>query len=70
MVAIHVGNQVRHVDELLGQAVSLDFRFMEISELETKLGNAGFEVMMTMERSPYEPYEAPTRRGYVLARKP
>jgi ubiquinone/menaquinone biosynthesis C-methylase UbiE len=70
MVAIHVGNQVRHVDELLGQAVSLDFRFMEISDLETKLGNAGFEVMMTMERSPYEPYEAPTRRGYVLARKP
>jgi ubiquinone/menaquinone biosynthesis C-methylase UbiE len=70
MLSIHVGNEVRHVDEFLGQAVSLDFRFMETSDLETALEDAGFEVMMTLERRPYEPYESPTRRGYILARKP
>ena len=69
MLSIHVGNEVRHVNELLGHAVSLDFRFMEISDLETMLIDAGFDVMMSLERSPYEPYEAPTRRGYILARK-
>jgi ubiquinone/menaquinone biosynthesis C-methylase UbiE len=70
LLSIHVGNEVRHVDELLGHAVSLDFRFMETSDLERKLTDAGFELMMALERSPYEPYEAPTRRGYMLARKP
>jgi ubiquinone/menaquinone biosynthesis C-methylase UbiE len=69
MLSIHVGNEVRHVDEFFGHAVSLDFRFMETSDLEMKLKDAGFEVMMTLERSPYEPYEASTRRGYILARK-
>ncbi len=70
MLSFHVGDEVRHVDEFFGQAVSLDFRYIQTSELETKLNDAGFEVMMALERNPYEPYEAPTRRGYVLARKP
>jgi ubiquinone/menaquinone biosynthesis C-methylase UbiE len=70
LISIHIGSEVRHLDEFLGQAVSLDFRFIEARELESELAAAGFEVLMTMERSPYEPQEAPTRRGYVLARKP
>jgi hypothetical protein len=70
LLSVHVGNEVRHVDEFMGQPVSLDFRFIETSDLEVELGAAGFEVMMTLERGPYEPHEASTRRGYVLARKP
>jgi SAM-dependent methyltransferase len=70
LLSVHVGNEVRHVDEFLGQPVSLDFRFIETSDLEVELGAAGFEVMMTLERGPYEPREASTGRGYVLARKP
>ena len=70
MISIHVGSEVRHVDKLLGQAVSLDYRFMETAELGSELQAAGFEVLMTLVRSPYEPQEAPPERGYVLARKP
>jgi ubiquinone/menaquinone biosynthesis C-methylase UbiE len=69
LLSVHVGDEVRHVDEFFGHAVSLDFRFMETADLETKLEDAGFEVMMRLERRPYEPYEASTRRGYILARK-
>jgi len=70
LISFHAGNEVRRLDELLGQAVSLDFRFLEVGELVSELDAAGFQVLMTMERTPYEPQEAPTRRGYILARKP
>jgi hypothetical protein len=70
MISFHVGSEVRHADEFLGQAVSLDFHLIETAALKSELDAAGLEVLMTLERSPYEPHEVSTRRGYVLARKP
>ena len=68
LVAFHVGDEVRHFDELYGQRVSLDFHFLPIAEVVQHLETAGFTVAMTMERAPYTAVEAPTRRGYILAR--
>jgi ubiquinone/menaquinone biosynthesis C-methylase UbiE len=68
LLAFHVGDEVRHVEELLEQAVSVDFHFREPAAVIELLQAAGFEVEMSMERAPYISIEAPTQRGYLLAR--
>jgi SAM-dependent methyltransferase len=69
LVAFHVGDEVRHVDELLGHGVDLDFRFLEMSAVAETLESAGFEIEAQLERGNY-PEEVETRRGYVMARRP
>lgn len=68
LLSFHVGTEVRHVDELLEQAVSLDFHLMRVADVTQKLRAEGFAVEMWLERAPYTSIEAPTQRGYVLAR--
>jgi SAM-dependent methyltransferase len=69
LLAFHVGDEIRHFDELWGQAVSLDFHFFRSNEVADALGSAGFEVEEIVERDPYPDVEAQTRRGYILATK-
>lgn len=68
LVTFHVGDEVRHVGELLEQRVSVDFHFRQPATVTKLLQAAGFDVEMSMERAPYTSIEAPTQRGYVLAR--
>jgi ubiquinone/menaquinone biosynthesis C-methylase UbiE len=68
LLAFHVGDEVRHVDELLEQAVSVDFHFRQPAAVIELLRGAGFDVEMSLERAPYISIEAPTQRGYLLAR--
>jgi ubiquinone/menaquinone biosynthesis C-methylase UbiE len=68
LLAFHVGDEVRHVDELLEQPVDVDFHFRQPADVIRPLQAAGFDVEMSMERAPYISIEAPTHRGYVLAR--
>ncbi|MFN2581317.1 MAG: class I SAM-dependent methyltransferase [Candidatus Dormibacteria bacterium] len=68
LVSFHVGDEVRHVDELYEQHVSLDSHFLRTQDVRTLLTGAGFEVEMALDRKPYTPVEAPTTRGYLLAR--
>jgi ubiquinone/menaquinone biosynthesis C-methylase UbiE len=67
LVSFHVGTEVRHRDELLGQAVDLDFRFFEMEEVAEAMEGAGFTVAARLQRAPY-PGEVETTRGYVLGR--
>jgi SAM-dependent methyltransferase len=69
-VAFHVGSEVLHLDEWWGRAVSVDFTFFEVDEMRAYLGDAGYEPEWVVERAPYAGVEHPTRRGYILARKP
>lgn len=69
LVSFHVGDEVRHVDELFGQRVDLDFRFLDPGVVAEALGAAAFEVEMQLERTNY-PEEVETRRAYLLARRP
>lgn len=69
LVAFHVGDEVRHVDELWGQGVDLDFRFLEKPAVVEILEAAGFEIEAQLERTNY-PEEVETRRAYILARRP
>lgn len=70
LTSFHVGTEVRHLDEWWGEPVSLDFHFFETAAMERELNAAGLGVEARLEREPYTAVEVPTRRGYVLARKP
>lgn len=68
LLAFHVGTEVIHLDELWGQTVSLDFRFLVPREIVAALQTAGFQVTESVEREPYEGAEYPSRRCYLFAR--
>ena len=70
LISLHAGDEVRHVDDFLGQGAWLDFRFLQPARVAAQLEDAGFEVMMQLERRAYEPFEVGTRRAYIVARKP
>jgi SAM-dependent methyltransferase len=69
-IAFHIGNETLHLDEWWERAVDLDFIYFEIDEMKRYLTEAGYELDWVIERSPYLGVEHPTRRAYVLARKP
>jgi trans-aconitate methyltransferase len=69
-LAFHVGDHVLHLDEWWGRAVAIDFTFFEVEEMKSYLSEAGYELEWVVERAPYEGVEHPSRRGYILARKP
>lgn len=71
LLAFHLGQGIKHLDEFLGAAVSLDFFFFETEEVKGYLKTAGFELEEAIERDPYvEDVEYPSRRAYIFARKP
>jgi SAM-dependent methyltransferase len=70
LAAFHVGEEIRHLDDLWGVPISLDFVFFTTEEMLGHLRAAGFEVESREERDPYPDVEAQTRRCYVLARVP
>ena len=70
LLAFHVGDEVRHVDKLWEQRVSLDFIFYQRTWVEEQLRTLGFEIVESMERDPYEGFEVATQRAYIRARKP
>jgi hypothetical protein len=69
LLAFHVGEEVRHIDMLWERSVSLDFLFYPRGQIEDLLRAAGFAVVESIERDPYEGFEVATRRAYIRARK-
>ncbi len=70
LLAFHIGNEVRHLDEWWGQPVNIDFLFFTSDEMSRNLRDAGFVIDDVIEREPYDGLEATTRRAYIFARKP
>lgn len=70
VVSIHIGDEVRHVDDWYGETVELAFRFLRPEALRRVLEGAGLVVEATLEREPIAGLEAQTRRAYLLARRP
>lgn len=68
LVAFHIGEADRHIEELWGQDVEIDFLFFSRAEIERRLSEVGFTIVESHERDPYPDIEAATRRGYILAR--
>ena len=70
LLAFHIGDDIKHLDEWWGHQVSVDFFFFRPEEMEGFLRAAGFEVVETVEREPYPDVEHPSRRAYLFAEKP
>jgi hypothetical protein len=69
LASIHIGDEVRHVDDWHGEPVDLDFRFLQPGTLRRVLADAGLVVEAILEREPIPDVEAQTRRAYLLARR-
>ncbi|MFT4109235.1 DUF480 domain-containing protein [Propionicimonas sp.] len=67
--AVHLGDGVRHTDELFGIPVDLDDVCPDRGQVLAAVSAAGLEVVEWYTRSPV-PAEAQTERLYVLARRP
>jgi SAM-dependent methyltransferase len=71
LLSFHVGEEILHVEDLWGCAVSLDFYFFRTEAVDGYLRSAGFEIDDVIEREPYAPdVEYPSRRAYIFAHKP
>lgn len=69
-MAFHIGTDELHIDEWWGHRVSLDFTFFEVAEMRGYVEQAGFTLEWVIEREAYIGVEHPSRRAYILARKP
>ena len=54
----------------VGCCVDLDFYFLECDAVVGVLTDAGLTIKARLERAPYPGHEHPSRRAYLLARKP
>ena len=70
MISFHIGDEVVHLDEWHGHAVDLDFRFLQPAAVTAVLDAAGLTVEASLERAAIPDHEAPTRRCYLVARRP
>jgi hypothetical protein len=68
LVSIHIGDEVRHVDDWHGEPVGLDFTFLQPGTLRRVLADVGMVVEALLEREPIPDVEAQTR-AYLLARR-
>jgi SAM-dependent methyltransferase len=66
-LAVHIGDETLHRDEMLGEPVDIDFFFFEPGRLVQDLEDAGFTVRSREERDPNPDVEAETRRAYIVA---
>jgi SAM-dependent methyltransferase len=70
LLAFHVGEETKHLDTFLGHTVSMDFVFFNPPVVAAELVGVGFVEVEVIERDPYPEVEYPSRRAYLLARKP
>lgn len=70
LLAAHIGEEVRHLDEWWGHKVDVDFTFFQVPELVGYLEAGGWRIEEATERDPYPDVEVATRRVYILAEAP
>jgi SAM-dependent methyltransferase len=66
LVAVHGGRGTLHADEMVGQPADLDATLFSLAELCDLMHHAGFSIVESRDRPPYE-MEHPTQRLYVWA---
>lgn len=69
-IAVHVGDEVRHPDELFGRPVDLTFVFHDPLTVLDAFATAGLVDLEWYHRGPLPGIDEETERLYVLARRP
>jgi SAM-dependent methyltransferase len=67
LLSFHLGDERKHVSELFGVEIALDFYFFPRAFVDEALKAAGFVADAWLERRPYAA-EHPSSRAYCLAR--
>jgi SAM-dependent methyltransferase len=67
LFSFHIGNNVVHLDNFLDHQVNIDFYFFEMNKIIDLVTEAGFEIIDTIEREPYQDAEYPSKRAYIWA---
>lgn len=70
LLAFHVGDDTKHVDELWGHPVNVDVVYFRPAEMVGFLNDAGYEIEEVIEREPYPDVEYQSQRCYLFARRP
>jgi SAM-dependent methyltransferase len=70
LLSFHLGAEQVHLEDWWGHQVAIDFWFFGREEVEAHLRDAGLAIEMRLEREPHPGGEHPTRRAYLLARRP
>ncbi len=68
LLAVHAGQEVRHLTDWFGAEVDVSFRFFDPAWLGAELTEAGFAVESLTRRQPYPGAEVATPRAYFQAR--
>ncbi|WP_424188237.1 class I SAM-dependent DNA methyltransferase [Actinokineospora sp. G85] len=67
LLAFQVGTSTKHYDELLGQAVDLDYHRLDPAEVTGQLADAGLALVATLVAEPVD--GETTKQAHLLARK-
>jgi SAM-dependent methyltransferase len=70
LLSFHIGDEPKHVDEFLGMPVAIDFAFFDPDDIVDRLTTAGLDIEEVTIRYPYRDVEYPSKRAYILSRKP
>lgn len=70
LLAFHIGDDTKHLDEWWGHQVCVDFFSFRSAEIAAFLAEAGFEIEEIIGREPYPDVEHQSRRSYIFARRP
>jgi SAM-dependent methyltransferase len=70
LLSFHIGDERLHLDDWWGRQVAIDFYFFPTQSIVDALVSAGFVIEEQIEREPYPEVEHPSRRAYIVARKP
>jgi SAM-dependent methyltransferase len=70
LLAFHIGDEIKHLEEWWGHKVCIDFLFFRSDEMAGYLKSAGFRIEEIIEREPYPEVEHQSRRAYIFAGKP
>lgn len=70
LLSFHIGDEVVHPSEFLGQPISMDFFLFQPAIITKQIEAAGFAIDEVVERGPYAPeVEYQSRRAYIFGRK-
>jgi SAM-dependent methyltransferase len=69
LFSFHVGNEKNTVDEFLHQKVNVTFYFLDVDKILQISKEQGFKTIDAAVRYPYEGYEYPSKRAYILLEK-
>jgi SAM-dependent methyltransferase len=70
LLAFHIGDETRHMEEWWDTKVSLDFAFFTPPEMQGYLTSVGLAIVEVIQRDPYPEIEHQSQRCYIFARKP